>query len=257
MSASSSAEAGTLEIRGIREAMSTYLAWRPEWPLVLVVGAAWVALLSSELGAGRSMEAMQPHQTMAGSLDRQWVVSWTLMCVAMMLPLALPGARHVAVNSFDWRRWRATAVFASAFVLPWVAFGVLALLGVHALQARGVTATDLGTVVLLSAAVWQLTSWKRRAVLSCSRTVPLPPFGWRADAACAEFGLRQSLRCMLGCWPLMTLMAVAPHGAGGLWLMTALTVLMTVESRSRARRRLIPWLAVPLLLGAVLVPVLG
>lgn len=38
--------------------------------------------------------------------------------------------------------------------------------------------------------MWQLTTWKRRAVVACQRPVPLAPVGWRADYGCAHFGVR-------------------------------------------------------------------
>ena len=174
------------------------------------------------------------------------------MCAAMMLPLALPAARHVAVNTFAPRRPRALAVFVAAYLLPYVLLGLLLPLLDAALPGRDVGTGLLVGVGLLVAAAWQLSAWKRWAVLQCSETVPLPPGGLSADRACAEFGVRQSLRCLAACWPLMTLMGllmVVPTtlpDAAVLGGMAAVAVLGVAESRSRRRRQLIPLLAAPL-----------
>jgi predicted metal-binding membrane protein len=61
------------------------------------------------------------------------------------------------------------------------------------------------------AAAWQLTPWKRRALFACRRTVPLPPLGRKADLACLRYGAQQGRRCILSCWPIMVVMAVAGH----------------------------------------------
>src|SRR5262245_57621725 len=180
------------------------------------------------------------------------LVGWALMCAAMMLPLALPAARHVAVNSFSPRRARALAVFVAAYLGVFIAPGLLLPLLDVALPGRDVHAGALVGLGLLLAAAWQVTAWKRWAVLSCSGTVPLPPAGLAADRACAEFGLRQGLRCLAACWPLMVLMAVVmvvPTTLPGSLVLVgmALATPMTVaESRWRRRRQLIPLLAAPL-----------
>jgi predicted metal-binding membrane protein len=242
--------------------VSAYLAWRPEWPLVALVAVAWAALAVDHLPADSSPvhhHAMaMPSPSVSAAVSPSWSLSaWALMCVAMMLPLGLPAARHVATNSFRSRRVRATGVFSVAFLAPWVCVGVVALPAAAELEARGVSRPSLAVALLIVAGVWQLTPWKRQAVLSCSRTVPLPPVGLRSDAACAEFGVRQALRCLLACWPLMALMAVTPHTLLGLAVMAAATGVMVAEMRTRSRRRLIPMLAVPMLVTAALVPVLG
>jgi predicted metal-binding membrane protein len=174
-----------------------------------------------------------------------------------MLPLALPGARHVATNSFRSRQLRALGVFAAAYLLPWLGFGLVAGAAIGLTQGAGVAGRTLLLGLLVLVTVWQLTPWKRQAVLSCNATVPLPPFGLRADVACAEFGARQSLRCLAACGPLMTLMVVAPHGLAGLTLMAGSAVAMGAEVWSSRRRLLIPWLALPLGAAAALVWVLG
>jgi predicted metal-binding membrane protein len=99
------------------------------------------------------------------------------------------------------------------------------------------------TLALALAATWQLTRAKRRAVLACKRTVPLPPVGWRADLGCVRFAMAQALRCLRSCWALMAVMVVVGH-ASLVW-MAALAALAWVEELAVAGRRLLgPFAAV-------------
>jgi predicted metal-binding membrane protein len=257
------------------EDVGTYLAWRPEWPVVVVTATAWAALLLGVPGghhhasAGTaapttgSMSGMHQHGTgtSAAATDvatAGLLLGWALMCAAMMLPLALPAARHVAVNTFQPRRPRALGVFVLAYLLPFLSLGLLLPLADVAFPGRDVRTGVVVGLGLLLAALWQVTVWKRWAVLSCSETVPLPPGGLAADRACAEFGVRQGLRCLAACWPLMALMGVLmvlPSTLSDTALLTGMAIAtgMTVaESRSRRRRELIPVLAAPLVAAGVL-----
>jgi predicted metal-binding membrane protein len=227
------------------------LAWRPEWPVVVVVAMVWVALAvihtsSSHQGAHGSPSHHGVHSAMSipvGVAIGGWALGgWALMSVAMMVPVTLPAVRHVGLNSIRRRRWWAMAVYVASYVAVWVLFGVLALGLVWAVRSTGSWSTGLGerqlvVGALVIATLWQLTRWKRRAVVACQRTVPLPPTGWRADYGCAHFGVRQAGRCVISCWPLMLLMAVIGHG--NLIVMAALTAGIVAERRASDGRRLI------------------
>jgi predicted metal-binding membrane protein len=171
------------------------------------------------------------------------------MSVAMMVPVTLPAVRHVGLNSIRRRRRWAMAVYIASYVAVWVLFGVLALALLWALRSTGPDERQLVVGVLVIATLWQLTAWKRRAVLACQRTVPLPPTGWRADYGCAHFGVRQAGRCVISCWPLMVLMAVIGHG--NLIVMAALTAGIVAEQRVLAGRRLIALLGGALAVATV------
>ncbi len=135
---------------------------------------------------------------------------WTLMAMAMMTPLALPAASHVATNSLRRRRDRAVTEFLLAYLTLWVGFGALALL-VIALLPLDRAAIVLAAVLGL-AALWELSPAKRWAINRCHRTSPLPPRGWRASLGTVRFGFLHGGACVASCWPLMVVMAVAPAG---------------------------------------------
>jgi predicted metal-binding membrane protein len=174
------------------------------------------------------------------------------MSVAMMAPAALPAVQHVGLNSIRRRRRRAMSVFFVVYVTIWVAFGLAALAGGLVTElAFGVDDHLVLALALAAAAGWQLTPAKRRALYRCRRTVPLPPVGLRADAACARFALQQGRGCVTSCWALMLSMSVV-HPSSLVWTI-ALTGLIAVEQLTWVGRRLLRASAVSLALGAVAV----
>lgn len=218
------------------------LRWRPEWPFAVLIAIAWIALLTrADAASSSSLVQMPAASNLVGqhgghlSDVRSWgeaLVEWGLMSVAMMLPVTLPAIRHVALNSIRPRRHRAMVLYVTVFVGMWVGFGVV-LLAVQRSMQNTVALDDRLPLAaaLLTAAAWQVSTLKRRAVFQCRRTVPLPPVGVRADAACARFAWRHGWRCLVSCWALMAVMAVAEHG--GMWLMAAVTALTMLEELTR------------------------
>jgi predicted metal-binding membrane protein len=175
--------------------------------VLLVVVAAWAALIASHPGpAGHAATYVhEPPGGVAGMLPL-----WTLMCVGMTLPAALPAVRHVVANTLRWRRRRAVVEFVVAYLACWVAFGLVALPVPVIVADQGWTEPALAVATLLTAA-WLPAPWRRRFLRDCHRTVPLPPRGWRATTGCARFGLLQARACLGVCWPLMLVMALVLH----------------------------------------------
>ena len=227
--------------------VSIALAWRPEWPVAMLAGIAWllfaVLSLQGDGAGGHAAHAQAQASLSAFALmpwSTSWLASWLLMSFAMMVPATLPAVRHVAFNSIEARRARAMAIYVVAYLAVWGAFGVIAFALIVSTRTLIAAAIDraLFAIVLAVATGWQLTRIKRRAISACKRTVPLPPHGLRADRACARFGMLQAWRCILACWPLMLLMAAMPH-PHALLPMIALATIVLVEERASNRDRLI------------------
>ena len=214
------------------------LNWRPEWPVTAIVGAAWSAAIVLQVIGNHRLHTSPP------------LVAWSIMTLLMMVPVTLPAIRYLAFNSFRSRRSRAMAIYVVVYLLAWLAFGVFAMKLVSIAGLVGMTRPALAIVTLFAAAAWQLTPRRRRALLSCRRAVPLPPSGWRADAACARFAVQQAQHCMMVCWPVMLLMAVVGHQ---LFAMIVLTALVTAEEQAPWRERLFAPMAVAFLATAVVI----
>lgn len=230
-------------------------AWHhPEWMLALVAVGCWAMLVTLHLRGQVDPMAMDPtamdhtamhHAAMDPTAMHHtamhhaagpppagtggWLAAqgaWLVMTPAMMLPSALPAARHVALNSRWRRRQRGSAVFATAYLAVWLLFGLVAVS-----VARLVKLPEGGgwplAAALAVAAGWELTATKRRCLRACHRTVPLPPDGWKANSACARFGLRYGWSCLGACWALMLPMVIAGHAS--LVLMVVLTAIVVAE----------------------------
>jgi predicted metal-binding membrane protein len=190
------------------------------WGLLLVLAAADARRGGATPAgmAGMSRMTGMPGMAPTGS-PGAWVglsravaelPHWTLMTIAMMGPVALAGIRHTAINSLRWRRRRAMAEFAVAYLAVWTAFGYLALTG------AGLVSSFPGSarlaVALAVASGWEFSPLKRRCLLSCHRSLPLPLSGLPAEQGAVRFGLRHGLSCLGACWCLMLIMAAAPEG---------------------------------------------
>lgn len=188
-------------------------------------GSVWFCHLG---GAGTTPglggEAVFGHAPKVASLAAS-LPMWALMAMAMMLPTAMPAVRHVAVNSLYWRRRRAVLEFVVVYLGIWALFSTL-VLGVA--LARAPTGSALALpLVLAVAALWQLTPLKRRALRACHQPRALPPYGWRATAGVARFGLGNGGACLASCWAMMLTMAVV--SSARLAWMAALTALVAIE----------------------------
>jgi predicted metal-binding membrane protein len=200
--------------------------------LVLAIGA-WIGLVMVAHGdasvAGPDAHAVG-HQITESHLPGAFpgglsaVGHWLLMSAAMMLPSTVPAVRHTAFNSLRHRRHRAVAVFAAAYLAVWLAFGAV---GGPLVSWLGRPSANVLAAALGIAATWQLTRYKRRFLRACGVTVPLPPRGLKADAACARYGLRYGAACVGSCWALMGVMLVATRYA--LPLMALLSGIVWME----------------------------
>lgn len=132
------------------------------------------------------------------------------MMAVMMMPLAGSSARLVAQRSLRSRWMRSVCEHVAGFASVWFAYGLVAALAVQLLR------DSLGSTVVLvelltGAAVWQLSSVRRRRAERCARLRTAAPSGWRADVGSALAGGGQAGRCVTTCWASMLAMVAAPH----------------------------------------------
>ena len=148
---------------------------------------------------------------------------WTLMVLAMMLPVVAPYARRVAFGSLWRRRHRATAWFVLGYLAIWLAIGA-ALIGIASVLGRP-PAWPVIPILLLGAAAWQVSQPRRRVLRRCGALPPGALTGWRADRDSAANGFRYGVRCVFVCGPAMAATAMS----GSLILMAGVSVLFLSE----------------------------
>jgi predicted metal-binding membrane protein len=160
------------------------------------------------------------------------IVHWLLMIAAMMLPLLIVPIRQVAFRSYRWRRGKAVAGFIAGYSAVWVITGLFAVVFLGVLAVTGLIATPVtGPIVLLAAAIWQLSPLRGDAMRRCHRSVALTPRGLAADLDCVHFGVSHGLACVTVCFPLMLATMIAVPG------ITAAVVLAVVLFFERAYQR--------------------
>lgn len=226
------------------------VSWtHPEVPAAIFGAACWGLLLAPAVGgAARAAhtDAYNAVPWLAGT------AGWLSMCIAMMVPPALPHLRYLALSALWRRRQRTIAVFLASYVSVWMAFGFVAAVFVAGAERLiGIGPGGLAGAVLAGAALWELSPWKWRALRACHISAPLPPHGSKADLACIVAGLRYGRSCLVACWPMMLAMAVVGHEA--LALMAVLSLIVAAEKLVVRASRLAPAAAAMMLCAAVFV----
>lgn len=225
-------------------------SWRhPEGGAAALAAVAWTLVLVASLGGPAVGSAHTAVHDAAPLLSA--AAGWVLMATAMMVPSALPVARHLATRGLWERRQRTVALFLACYLLVWVAFGAVALTVV---AIAGIDTALLVPALLLLAAGWELTPGKWKAVRACRLVAPLPPRGRKADIACCATALRYGRGCVVACWPIMLAMAAAGHERVGLMILLAIVV--TAE-RLAARPSELATPAAALLAVAAVIAVAG
>jgi predicted metal-binding membrane protein len=174
-----------------------------------------------------------------------FLVGWTVMTAAMMLPTSLPMVatfgRLVRHRANAYRRvW----LFVVGYLSAWGGFGVLAYSGdllVHrAVDASPFLASHTGLIgggVLIAAGVYQLTPLKQRCLQQCRSAFSFLMSYWRDGLGGAwQMGVHHGIFCVGCCWALMLVM----FGLGMLQMawMLSLALLMFVEKVVRGGERI-------------------
>ncbi|MDR7613197.1 MAG: DUF2182 domain-containing protein [Armatimonadota bacterium] len=206
------------------------------WGILGVWGASPHAAWLGHRGGGEASVQLLIHLGI-------FVVAWTLMTVAMMLPGSLPLVRLFGILVRERAgHGRLVAGLVAGYLLVWAGFGVAAFVGdllVHALIDR---VPGMGgfvyPAVLLTAGAYQFTSLKDRCLTQCRSPYTQIASHWRGFRPMREamaLGVRHGEWCVGCCWVLMLVMFAA--GVGHLGWMLALGAVMAAERATPWGRR--------------------
>ncbi|MFG2883393.1 DUF2182 domain-containing protein [Streptomyces sp. NPDC048297] len=166
-----------------------------------------------------------------------FLVAWTLMMAAMMLPSTAPVAALYARTITVHRPGR-MAVFTVAYLLVWVAAGLPAYalaggLGRAAALPAWAGSTVAAAVFAISG-VYQLTPLKDRCLAKCRSPVGLMLryASYPRASRDVRAGAHHGAFCLGCCWSLMLLLAA--FGLMNLWAMVALAAVIAVEKLAPA-----------------------
>jgi predicted metal-binding membrane protein len=207
--------------------------------LAAVVFLAWSYIL---LGAGVDTAmamggAMMPMPWTLTTV-RVMLVMWIVMMAGMMLPSAAPMILLFAAINRQHPgalRYRATALFAAAYLVVWAAFGIVATGAQWRLdQARLLSptmatgSTILAGALFMIAGAYQLTPLKQACLRQCRSPLDLLTRYWRGGALGAfGMGLRHGFFCLGCCWAVMLLLFVA--GLMNVFWIAALALFVLAE----------------------------
>lgn len=236
-----------------RDRTATDLSLRPRLLYVLVGALSLLAYLALALGGsapwGRYLDhgvgAPDGARTPLGSA--LFLVAWTIMVTAMMLPTAVPLFEAFGrIVSRRAQRRRLLAILAAGFVGVWAVLGYVLLwadTAVHAAVDRLEVVADrpqlIAAVVLAAAGIYQFSELKRRCLMRCRSPLSLIVPRWSGDGPVGDafrIGVAYGTYCVGCCWMLMVL--VFAIGAGNVGLMIALGLLMAIEKNVPRARRL-------------------
>lgn len=193
--------------------------------LLLTAAAAWawVVLRRGDMGSG----------TMTGDLFA-FMVTWTIMMTAMMLPATAPVASLYARTGPVHEAPRMIA-FTAGYVLVWAAAGLPAYaLAVGADQvttAHPTAGTAAAAAVFAVNGLYQLTPFKDFCLTKCRSPIGLllRYASYHGPSRHLRAGAHHGAFCLGCCWSLMLLLTA--FGVMNLWAMAALATVVAAEKR--------------------------
>ena len=240
-------------------APSTLRQWRrrenllPALALLVLAAAGWayVAYQARTMGG---MEAMSGARisTMGGFVP--FLLGWTAMMGAMMIPATLPLIllyRVFARNRLSPGRARVcTVALLAGYVAVWAVAGLPVYVYALAAEAVGRFATVLPAVLLVIGGVYQFTSLKRSCHARCSNPLFFLVKKWKPGAAGAlRLGALHGLDCLGCCAGLMV--ALVALGMMNLALVFTAALIIFAEKTLPNSHRIARPLGVLLVAGGV------
>jgi predicted metal-binding membrane protein len=237
----------------------------------------YLAAIDSLVLAAWSVLALWGLSPFAGLLDHgqigQWdmpllatllifVLGWTLMTVAMMLPSSMP-LIHLFQKMVGGREngRQLVTLMILGYLGVWMLFGIFVYLGdslLHEVVERSFFLSlheeIIAAVLLLIAGIYQFTPLKEMCLTECRSPYTFLNAHWRGQAPMREafrLGAGHGWFCLGCCWTLMLLMFAI--GGVNLGWMLLLGAVMAVEKSTRWGRYLTRPVGLVLIAWAILV----
>jgi predicted metal-binding membrane protein len=179
----------------------------PGLALLVLAVAGWL-YTAYQASAMDSMEAMNGARISAMGGLVPFVLGWTAMMVAMMVPATLPLIllyRTVTRNSLSPVRARVgMTVLLASYIAVWAAAGLPVYVYALSAQSIGRVAAVLPAVLLVIGGVYQFTSLKRSCHARCSNPLFFLMQKWKPGTVGAlRLGVLHGIDCLGCCAGLM------------------------------------------------------
>jgi predicted metal-binding membrane protein len=219
--------------------------------VLTVVGWVYIAYQASIMG---SMETMSGARisTMGGFVP--FVLGWTAMMVAMMIPATLPLIllyRLVARQRLNPMQARiGMAALLSGYIVVWASAGLPVYLYALAAQSIGRFAAVLPAGLLVIGGVYQFTSLKRSCHARCSNPLFFLMQKWKPGTAGAlRLGVLHGIDCLGCCAGLMV--GLIALGMMNLALVFTAALIIFAEKTLPNSHRIAPPLGFLMIAGGV------
>jgi predicted metal-binding membrane protein len=222
-----------------------------------VAAVAWLITVALTRDAGMAMPASDWRLRTAVA----FLVAWTVMMAAMMLPSVTPAARlwlwAIRGDTSDpSSRVLRMAAFVAGYLVSWVAVGVAALAVIVAGSALARTTPMHGRLagagLLVLAGAYQLTPLKQACLIKCRAPFGLfltySAFGPRLRDL--RVGIHHGAYCVGCCWGLMAVLVAV--GMTNLLLMAAVAGAVALEKAWSRGVGLSRWLGVVMIAAGLL-----
>jgi hypothetical protein len=236
--APAAAPADARAVAGLRVRRARFAARHPEWWIWVPAAGGWLLLARPLAGGSRAGET---HLGMhgAGRPAAEDAVTaaggWTLMILAMMLPVIVPRVRKVAACSVGCVRNRAVAQTLTGAAVVWFGLGLPVVALVAALPGLDPASRPAAYAAIWAAvAAFQVTGWRWRALRRCHAT--RVPRGVRDGGLRIAAGGAHACWCVVACAPAMLTMALTGHS---LIMMATVTTVFVAEFTAHRPERVV------------------
>jgi predicted metal-binding membrane protein len=230
--------------------------WRltPQAAVLLIAAAiAWVAVLAWSTQGG-------PMAGTMGLTLPAFLVAWTVMMAAMMLPSVAPVASLYA-RSISSRRALRLTLFTGGYLVVWASAGIVAFaLGsvIAGLAAGDVRlGTAAGVAAYLACGLYQLSPLKYRCLAHCRS--PLSLFlhysSYQGPLRDLRVGAHHGAYCLGCCWALMiVLLALGAMSIIPMLILAAVVITEKLWSRGEAFARVVGVACLCLAIATIWIP---
>lgn len=220
--------------------------------VVAAVGWAYVAHQATSMGSMRSAVGGMAMGGIGGIV--LFLLAWTVMMVAMMVPATLPLIllyRTTARSRLGpAQAWIGTAVLLMSYVAVWAIVGLPVYAYNSLSSAAGSLAAVLPALLLIVGGAYQFTPLKRICHARCSSPLFFLMGNWRPGATGAfRLGSLHGVDC-LGCCAGLMVGLVALGMVNVAWMLTAAVVIF-VEKTIPGSHRVARPLGVLMIIGGV------
>lgn len=207
--------------------------------LIGLILLTWLLTVFQVQTMDNSMLVANPSISSSGmilSAFADFVLMWSTMMVAMMLPVATPtilAFDRLAQQESQNQSLPLSGIFGASYILAWILFGIVAYPAILAVQALDpfIDFQNVNSILILLAGVYQFSPLKQNCVNHLQNPYNFINSLWQKGLRGAFFmGMQYGWHCIVCCWGLMLVLIALD--LMNLMVMSILTIVILIEKVS-------------------------